>query len=79
MKIKPFVLILILVLFLQSCSSTKVRSVWKAEQETIDKFREKNILSIARIAFEEAIKLQLEARGLKANALVSSRLVRVIQ
>ena len=74
MKIKPFVLILILVLFLQSCSSTKVLSAWKAEQETIDKFREKNILVIARtaddharIAFEEAIKLQLEAKGLKAT------------
>ena len=74
MKIKPFVLIMILVLFLQSCSSTKVLSAWKAEQDTIDKFREKNILVIARtaddharIAFEEAIKLQLEAKGLKAT------------
>ncbi len=74
MKIKPFVLILILTFFLQSCSSTKVLSAWKGQQENIDKFREKNILVIARtandhgrIAFEEAIKLQLEARGLKAT------------
>ncbi len=73
-KIKPFVLIMVLVFFLQSCSSVKVLSAWKGEQETIDKFREKNILVIARtaddharIAFEEAIKLQLEAKGLKAT------------
>lgn len=74
MKIKSIVLILVLTLFLQACSSAKVVSAWKGEQENIDKFREKNILVIARtandharIAFEEAIKLQLEAKGLKAT------------
>ncbi len=73
-KIKPFLLIIVVVLFLQSCSSTKVLSAWKSDQDTIDKFKEKNILVIARtaddharIAFEEAIKLQLEAKGLKAT------------
>lgn len=73
-KIKPFVLILIFVFFLQACSSTKVIDAWKGEQVNIDKFKEKNILVIARtandharIAFEEAITLQLKARGIKAT------------
>ena len=74
MKIKPFLMILIFVFFLQACSGTKVLSAWKGEQENIDKFKEKNILVIARtandhgrIAFEEAITLQLKAKGIKAT------------
>lgn len=73
-KIKPVVLILIFVFFLQACSSTKVIDAWKGEQVNIDKFKEKNILVIARtendharIAFEEAITLQLKAKGIKAT------------
>ena len=73
-KIKPFVLTLILIFFLQACSSTKVIDAWKGEQVNIDKFKEKNVLVIARtandharIAFEEAITLQLKAKGIKAT------------
>ncbi len=74
MKIKPFVLILIFVCYLQACSSVKVITAWKGEQVNIDKFRKKNVLVIARtandharIAFEEAITLKLKARGVKAT------------
>ncbi len=73
-KIKPIVLLLIFVFFLQSCSGIKVLSAWKGEQENIDRFREKKIMVIARtandharIAFEEAITLQLKARGIEAT------------
>lgn len=73
-KIKPIVLILIFVFFLNACSSAKVIDAWKGEQVNIDKFKEKNILVIARtandharIAFEEAITLQLKAKGIKAT------------
>jgi hypothetical protein len=73
-KIKPIVLILIFVFIMQACSGTKVLSAWRGEQENIDKFREKHIMVIARtandharIAFEEAITLELKARGINAT------------
>jgi len=61
---------------IQGCSSskTKVTGAWKANQNVVDIFKEKNVLVIARtandharIAFEEAIALELKARGIKAT------------
>lgn len=73
-KSKPIVLILVFAFFLNACSSTKVIDAWKGEQANIDKFKEKNVLVIARtandharIAFEEAITLQLKAKGIRAT------------
>lgn len=68
------ILILLLSVIVQSCSSVKVLDAWKGEEENISKFREKNILVIARtandharIAFEEAIAVELRSRGMKAT------------
>lgn len=59
---------------LMSCGSVKVLDAWKGEQANIDKFKEKNVLVIARtandharIAFEENIANALKARGIKAT------------
>ena len=67
-------LVLSLVFALQSCSSVKVLGAWKGDQESVAKFKEKNILVIARtsdnqarIAFEEAIASRLRAKGIKAT------------
>ena len=66
--------ILLMSLAFQGCSSVKVIGAWKGEPENIAKFREKNVLVIARtandharIAFEEQIANQLRARGIKAT------------
>ncbi|NRA93059.1 MAG: hypothetical protein HRU26_10335 [Psychroserpens sp.] len=75
MKLKPTSLLLLLTLFLfQTCSSTKVLDSWKAEQNVIDKFKEKNVLVIARTnndyarsIFERAIADELRAKGIKAT------------
>lgn len=71
---KPIMLVLILTFFLEACSGIKVLSAYKGEQVNVDKFKEKNVLVIARtandharIAFEEAIALQLKAKGIKAT------------
>lgn len=68
-----FVLVLSNLLNL-GCSSAKVIGAWKGDPENIAKFREKNVLVIARtaddharIAFEEQIAEQLRARGIKAT------------
>ncbi|MCE2613257.1 hypothetical protein LVD13_09760 [Flavobacteriaceae bacterium D16] len=68
------IVILISGVLLQSCGSVKVLDAWKGEQENIDKFKEKNVLVIARtandharIAFEENIANALKARGIKAT------------
>lgn len=57
-----------------SSSKTKVTSAWKAEQDIVDKFKDKNVLVVARtandqsrIAFEEGIALELKAAGIKAT------------
>ena len=63
-------------ILLQGCSSSKakVTGAWKADQNVVDIFKEKNVLVIARtandharIAFEEAIVLELKALGIKAT------------
>lgn len=66
--------LLLLALFFQGCSSAKVIGAWKGDPDNIAKFREKNVLVIARtandharIAFEEQIANQLRARGIKAT------------
>ncbi len=68
------ILIMLLAFVLQSCSSVKVVSSWKAEQKHIDEFKKKNILVIARTAndharyaFEIEITNQLRAKGFKVT------------
>ncbi len=58
----------------QNCGSVKVRDSWTAEEETVAKFKKKNILVLARtadntarIAFEEALANELRAEGYKAT------------
>jgi len=74
MKNSISILMILLVFILQSCSSVKVASAWKAEQKHIDEFKKKNILVIARTAndharyaFEIELANQLRARGFKAT------------
>lgn len=62
-------------IILQSCSSTKVLSAWKAEENVVDKFKEKNVLVIARtannqarLAFEMAITDELRSKGINATS-----------
>ena len=71
---RQHLLFFILFTLLSSCSSVKVLDAWKAESNTIDLFREKNVLVLARtanttgrIAFEEAIANQLRSRGITAT------------
>ncbi len=61
---------------IQGCSSskTKVTGAWKAEQEVVDLFKDKNVFVLARtasdhsrIALEETIAIQLRAKGIKAT------------
>jgi hypothetical protein len=58
----------------QNCGSVKVRDSWTGEEETVAKFKKKNILVLARtadntsrIAFEEALANELRAEGYKAT------------
>ncbi|MCJ7468421.1 MAG: hypothetical protein MUO53_17210 [Maribacter sp.] len=60
--------------FAQGCSSIKVIDAWKGDPSNIEKFKEKNVLVIARtandharIAFEEQIAMKLRAKGIKAT------------
>jgi hypothetical protein len=71
-----YYLIVFTILFsiLQSCSSAKVVDAWKAEQPTLDKFKQKKVLVIARtannqarIAFEQAIANRLRSQGVNAT------------
>jgi hypothetical protein len=71
---KILVLFVFLGIILQGCSSVKVKSSWKGEQETIDKFRNKNVLVIARTsdnqartAFEIEIAKALNSSGINAT------------
>lgn len=69
------IVFLIAGILLTSCGGgVKVLGTWKGDPENIEKFREKNVLVIARtandharIAFEEKIALALQARGIKAT------------
>lgn len=58
----------------QNCGSVKVRDSWTGEEETVAKFKKKNILVLARtadntarIAFEEALANELRAEGYEAT------------
>lgn len=66
--------IIILAFVFQNCGSVKVRDSWTAEEATVAKFKEKNILVLARtadntarIAFEEALANELRSNGYKAT------------
>jgi hypothetical protein len=66
---------LLVMLLMFSCSSSvKVLNSWKAEQETVNKFKKKKILVIARtadnqarLAFENEIAEQLRSQGYNAT------------
>lgn len=67
-------LLLLTVFLLQSCGSVSVINAWKADQERVDKFKEKNVLVIARtnnnnarIAFETAFADGMRKRGIRAT------------
>ena len=72
---KRNVLILLLaMLVLQACGSVKVVSTWEADEVTVDKFKKKNVLVIARTAdnqartaFEIEIARALNESGIKAT------------
>ena len=67
-------MLFLLLIILQSCSSVKVLSAWRGETESVEKFKEKNVLvyartadNSARIAFEEAISNQIRKDGIKVT------------
>ncbi len=69
-----FYYLLVLLLLLQACSSVKVLDAWKGADDSVEKFKQKNVLvftrsanNSARIAFEEQIAMALEERGIKAT------------
>ena len=72
---RTFLIFLTLVaLTFQSCGSVKVLNTWKAEGDAVAKFKQKNVLVIARTnnntartAFESAIAKQLNSKGIKAT------------
>lgn len=73
-NIKLFSLLIFTVSLLQSCGSVSVINAWKAEQDKVDSFKEKNVLVIARtnnknarIAFETAFADGMRKRGIKAT------------
>lgn len=68
------IIVIFLVLLFQSCASVKVANAWKADKESIDTFKKKNVLVIARTAnenaryaFEREIADALRAKGIKAT------------
>jgi len=72
-KLKLLVIV-ISAFIVQSCSSVKVLDAWRGDEANIEKFKEKNVLVIARtandharIAFEEQIAMKLRAKGIKAT------------
>ena len=75
MKSKTLTLLLTIVaLSFQNCSSTKVVDAWKAEPSVVNLFKQKNVLVIARtennqarLAFEIEIAQALKDRGIKAT------------
>ncbi len=73
MKKNAIVLTLAL-LVLSACGSVKVVSTWSAEEETVEKFKQKNVLVIARTAdtqartaFESEIAKQMNEDGIRAT------------
>lgn len=75
MKKTILLLVVIVVSFaLQNCGSVKTLDAWSADEEVVEKFKTKNVLvygrtadNTARIAFEEALAKELNARGIKAT------------
>jgi hypothetical protein len=51
---KVLVILTLGVFLLQSCGSVKVQSTWEADEVTVDKFKSKNVLVIARTADNQA-------------------------
>lgn len=73
-KCFSFPLLFLAITILAGCSSVKVLNSWKANEETLNDFRDNKILVIARtadksarIAFEQAIADKLRAKGLDAT------------
>ncbi len=71
---KGILLLTIGMLILQGCGTVKVKSTWAADDVTVEKFRGKNVLVIARTAdnqartaFESEIAKQMNADGIKAT------------
>lgn len=69
-----FLTVIILTLLLFSCSSIKVLDAWTGPEENVEKFKQKNVLVLARtanttarIAFEEEIAKALSAQGIKVT------------
>ncbi len=74
-KIKLVLLLTFAIAVLHSCSTAKVITAWKADQNVVDTFKSKNVLVIARtantqarVAFENAITDALASRGIKATS-----------
>lgn len=73
-SILRLLLLAIIALGFQNCSSVKVLNSWKADQEALDDFKDNKILVISRtadkssrIAFEQAIADKLREKGLNAT------------
>ena len=67
-------IILMCLIMLSGCSSTKVLDSWKAEPSIVDLFKQKNVIVIARtannqarLAFEIEIAKALREKGIKAT------------
>ena len=67
-------IIAVLLFIISSCSSIKVLDAWEGPEEAVEKFKQKNVLVLARtanttarIAFEEEIAKALAASGIKAT------------
>ena len=73
-KVISSVILVLLVFSLQSCSGVKVLNAWKGDKESIESFKEKKILVIARSAdnssrlpFENEIADRLRSLGFNAT------------
>lgn len=74
LKNLKFSLVFVLFLMLSSCSSVKVLDAWTGPEENVEKFKQKNVLILARtsnttarIAFEEEIAKALSAEGIQVT------------
>lgn len=68
------IMVVLVAVIMQNCGSVKVLDSWTGNEETIEKFKKKNVLVYARtadntsrIAFEEALANELNAGGIKAT------------
>ncbi|MBO6608048.1 hypothetical protein [Psychroserpens sp.] len=74
-QLKVLAFILLMSMTLQNCGGTKVLNAWKAEENVVNKFKEKNVIVIARtandqarLAFEIAITDALKSQGINATS-----------